>query len=338
MSATLNPAPRVAVVIPYFQRSPGLLRACVESALRQQVAAELQVIVVDDASPLPAREELAELLASEPRIRLIEQANAGPGAARNRGLDALGAETDIVAFIDSDDAWEPGYLAAALCAFEAGCEMFFANSRRYGQPDTRFEWSAKSRYQLRGAEHEPLAAAGVHAYRGDFFDFAVHRSGIISTSTLAYSYRKHPGLRFNTALFNGQDRYFKLELSSVAARVGFGTAVGATEGQGVNIFDSSGWGSEKGLKLLNSYIGLAKLILASLPLDAPQRRHVQGQLAASRLDLVSSVLHLLRQKKRVDWALLGRTLRADPTSLALLPANLWRIVARRGRAQQGEQT
>lgn len=332
MVASTSACPKVAVVIPYFQRKLGLLSACVASILAQEADAVLQIVVIDDCSPLPARQELASLV-DDTRVHVLLQANAGPGAARNRGIEMVDADTELVAFLDSDDCWEPGFLDAALKAFNAGCDMFFGNSRRFGQDKTRFEWSAGARHQLRSAEHRCIdARRQVYVYEGDFFDFAVHRSGIISTSTLIYRYAALPALRFNTALFNGQDRYFKLQLAQRSARVGFCTAVGATEGQGVNIFDSSGWGSEKGLRLLYNYIRLAKLILRSLPLKPAQRRHVRAQLAENRLAMTSTLLHLMRQGKPVDWAVLGRTLRDDPQSLLFLLPNILRVLSRRAAA------
>ncbi len=329
-----SPRPRLAVVIPYFQRQPGLLRACVQSVLAQQVDADLSVLVVDDSSPRPAAEELQGL--DDSRLHLIVQPNAGPGAARNRGIDAIDPGTQYIAFIDSDDVWEAGHLARLLRAFDAGCDMAFANSRRFGHADTRFEWGKGQRYQLRASEHEALGDE-VYAFRGDFFDFAVHRSAIISTSTLAYRFGTMPDLRFNTALFNGQDRFFKLQCSQHARRVGISMAVGATEGQGENIFDSSGWGSEKGLRLLHSYIQLPKLILATLPLTPPQRRHVQAQLEETRQSVLSTTLHLLRAGKRVDWRMLARTLRADPITLLILPRSLWRALRRRAEGRAKDQ-
>ncbi len=322
---------QLAVVIPYFQRQPGLLEACVRSVLAQQAAVELTVYVVDDQSPLPATEALQGL--EDPRLRVILQANAGPGAARNRGIEAVAPGTEFIAFVDSDDVWEAGHLQRLLRAFNAGCDMAFANSRRYDHSDSRFDWSPEQAFQLRTKEHEALGD-GVYAFRGDFFDFAVHRSAVISTSTLAYRYAAMPALRFNTALFNGQDRYFKLQCSQLARRVGFCTTVGATEGRGENIFDSSAWGSEKGLRLLYSYVRLPKLILASLRLTPAQRAHVQTQLSNSRQSLVSTTLHLLRAGKRVDWRMLGLTLRADPIILLLLPIYLLRALLKRGRSKE----
>ena len=315
---------KLAVVIPYFQRQPGLLYACVRSVLAQQGAAATQVIVVDDTSPHTGQQELAELLPRHPQLQLVLQANAGPGAARNRGLDLVAPDTEVVAFLDSDDTWHPHLLADALTAFtQPECDLFFANSNRYGAAQPRFEWKSRSGRQLLAGEHPALdESRGLHLFQGDFFDFAIHRSGIISTSTLAYRFARLPQLRFNTRLFNGQDRYFKLQLSKVARRAAFGTRVSASEGQGVNIFDSSQWGSEKGLTLLLSYIGLAKLIVDSLVLTAPQRRFVQSQLSASRRNFALTAVHLWRTHGRLPPQLWRRAWAADPATLGLFAPNL----------------
>ena len=42
-------------------------------------------------------------------VRLLTQANAGPGAARNRGIRE--AQGELLAFLDADDEWLPDYLA-----------------------------------------------------------------------------------------------------------------------------------------------------------------------------------------------------------------------------------
>lgn len=324
-------SPKVAVVIPYFQRQPGLLQACVRSVLAQQGVPPCRVIVVDDGSPLPAQQELAELLQAQATVRVVLQANAGPGAARNRGLDLVEPSTEIVAFLDSDDCWQPHFLADALTAFrQPECDLFFANSSRYGADKPRFEWESRSGRQLRADEHDVLdRARGLHLFSGDFFDFAIHRSGIISTSTLAYRFARLPQLRFSTQLFNGQDRYFKLQLSQAARRAAFGTRISATEGQGVNIFDSSQWGSEKGLTLLLSYIRLAKLILSQLALSAPQRRFVQRQLSATRRNFALTAVHLWRKQGRLPAQLWRKTWATDPATAWLFVPHLLAAAARK---------
>lgn len=85
-----------AVVIPAFNSSDTIVGAA-ESALSQRLAKE--VIVVDDGSsddtPTAARSM------TDPRVIVLEQSNAGPGAARNTGAEAATA-THIV-FLDADD-------------------------------------------------------------------------------------------------------------------------------------------------------------------------------------------------------------------------------------------
>ena len=311
---------RFAVIVPYYQREPGLLRRCVESIAEQRGVERVDTFVVDDSSPHPAGEELAGMKSRTGEITIIRQENSGPGSARNRGLEAVCTDTDYVAFIDSDDAWRPDFLATASTAFASGADVFFANTERINSVGTRFEWGQDENNFLAPERHETLDAARlVYAYRGDFFSSAVEKTGMISTSTLAYRFTKHTGLRFNTTLFNGQDRLFKLELSHAARKVAFTPRVLAFEGAGVNIFDNSQWGSPSSLRLLNSYINLAKTTRSTLPLSADQESTVIRQLNEVRLSFLASLLHLLRKRGRIDWQLVYSTIREDPRLLLQAP-------------------
>jgi glycosyltransferase involved in cell wall biosynthesis len=108
--------PRVSVVIPLFNKAASIL-AAVGSVLRQSYA-DFELIVVDDGSTDSSASILAGV--GDPRVRLIAQANAGPGAARNRGLGE--ARGEYVAFLDADDEWEPGFLELAVAALDGDPE------------------------------------------------------------------------------------------------------------------------------------------------------------------------------------------------------------------------
>ncbi len=75
-----------------------------------QSVSDFEVIVVDDGST----DSGADLVARypDPRFRLVRQANAGPAAARNRGIRE--ASGQYLAFLDGDDTWLPEYLETAL--------------------------------------------------------------------------------------------------------------------------------------------------------------------------------------------------------------------------------
>jgi glycosyltransferase involved in cell wall biosynthesis len=97
---------RVGLVVPVHGPAPWLAEA-LDSALGQEPAPD-RLVVVDDASSLPVSAPAgAELVRHERR--------AGPAAARESGRAALG-DCDVLALLDADDAWEPGFLAAHLAA------------------------------------------------------------------------------------------------------------------------------------------------------------------------------------------------------------------------------
>ncbi len=111
---------RISVVIPAFN-AEAFLPATLRSVLAQQ-GADIEVIVVDDGSS----DGTSALVAKDfPTVRLVRQHNAGVSAARNRGVrEAL---HEWVAFVDADDIWLPGKLAAqvALLNEHPGCRLCY---------------------------------------------------------------------------------------------------------------------------------------------------------------------------------------------------------------------
>lgn len=97
----------LSVVIPSYNRA-SYLKEAVDSVLRQNPR-PLEVIVVDDGST----DETAEVLKSfGSSIIAIRQARMGVSAARNTGI--RNARGRWIAFLDSDDLWLPGKLAAQM--------------------------------------------------------------------------------------------------------------------------------------------------------------------------------------------------------------------------------
>jgi glycosyltransferase involved in cell wall biosynthesis len=101
--------PTVCVIIAVYNGAR-FVAAAIESVFAQTLQ-PAQVIVVDDGST----DDSADVVRSCPyadRITLVQQANAGQSAARNAGLELVTSE--FVAFLDQDDLWYPGHLAALV--------------------------------------------------------------------------------------------------------------------------------------------------------------------------------------------------------------------------------
>src|SRR3954447_13927015 len=124
--------PAVSVVVPYFAQ-PRYLVECVSSVLHQSFE-QLEVIVVDDASPgQTAAQLLTALVKSDERVRIVRHpANQGLGAARNTGFRAALAE--YVVPVDADDVLDPEFVkrTVAVLRKDSDVDCVFTDLRVFG--------------------------------------------------------------------------------------------------------------------------------------------------------------------------------------------------------------
>lgn len=99
--------PKVSVIVPVYNASQ-YLGACINSILSQKDN-NYELIIVNDGSSDNSLEIAKKFELFDPRIRVIDQPNAGAGAARNTGID--NAEGQWILFVDADDWIEPHALA-----------------------------------------------------------------------------------------------------------------------------------------------------------------------------------------------------------------------------------
>lgn len=103
----ISVAPLVSVIIPAYNAEAYVLDAI--RSVQAQDYTPLEIVVVDDGS----RDRTVELVrAAVPEVRIVSQPNAGVAAARNTGLRE--ARGDFICFLDADDGWFPGKLAAQV--------------------------------------------------------------------------------------------------------------------------------------------------------------------------------------------------------------------------------
>ena len=137
--------PSVSVVMPAYNVAPYIGEA-IRSALAQ-THTDLELIVVDDGSKDETANIVREFAHSDKRVHLVQQPNRGLAGARNTALRA--ATGDYLALLDSDDVWEPEFLAEQLAILEARPEVdivtgngWYLDGPKHGQlarpyPDAR---------------------------------------------------------------------------------------------------------------------------------------------------------------------------------------------------------
>lgn len=106
---------KLSIIIPVYN-CENYLEQCIESVLSQTLK-EIEIICVNDGSTDQSVNCIQKFISLDKRIRLLQQENQGPGAARNLALkDAKGK---YVAFLDADDYYlDKTALELMVCACE----------------------------------------------------------------------------------------------------------------------------------------------------------------------------------------------------------------------------
>jgi|688.fasta_scaffold21096_6 glycosyltransferase involved in cell wall biosynthesis len=109
----------VSVIMPTFNRA-----FCLSEAIQSVISQEnvnWELIIIDDGSN-DNTQEILESYQNDPRIRVIQhKSNLGASIARNRGLEL--AHGDLIAYLDSDNLYFPGFLKSAKKALESNPEV-----------------------------------------------------------------------------------------------------------------------------------------------------------------------------------------------------------------------
>jgi succinoglycan biosynthesis protein ExoW len=306
-------AMKCSVIIPYYQREPGILRRALKSVFAQSHA-DFDVIVVDDSSPLPVEAETeAFALEERARIAVIKQPNAGPGGARNMGLDHVPADSACVAFLDSDDEWMPDHLknaAASLSLFDADC--YWASIK--GGEEFYYHFGISELADIttvnRLCDDPPVVEvpdlAGVMLRNWSF----LHLSSMVIGESL---FRK---TRFEAALrLAAEDVLFFYDCLRGARRVVLGDSIGAVRGEGLNIFHGVDNDSPLFLKQqFNTWVALDQLE-NRFSHQAEDRASIAAYKQNARRQALWGQARLLRRRKAPQLGLLAEWAWRDPQIL-----------------------
>ena len=170
--------PLLSIIVPAFDVEK-FLGECLDS-LQTQSLRDIEIIVIDDGSPDKIAAITKRHAKSDPRVRLIRQANQGVSAARNAGIEA--SRGRYLTFVDPDDiVLTDGFRDAVQSLEASGADWAVLPYRQFDRAGNRDipPWVAEIFAQgLRTVKPGEVPAITVHTnvaakvYRREFWDRA----------------------------------------------------------------------------------------------------------------------------------------------------------------------
>jgi cellulose synthase/poly-beta-1,6-N-acetylglucosamine synthase-like glycosyltransferase len=201
---------RFSVVIAAYQAAD-TVAAAIGSVLAQ-TCDDFEVIVVDDGSSDETAKIAESIAAKDSRVQVHRQANGGPSAARNRGIDAGTGE--YVSMLDSDDLWLPDYLheMGRALDLDSGVGFAYTEAWAFDELSGRFlKTTAMAR------QHPPTQTLAHERFLSEL----IQRNFVYNAVTVRRAVLQEVG-GYDTAMTHGEDYELWLRIANSgynAARV-----------------------------------------------------------------------------------------------------------------------
>ena len=272
----------ITVVIPLYNKAD-----CIATALDSvlvQTYQDFEVIVVDDGS----RDGGAVVVEryTDPRIRLIRQANAGVSAARNRGIEE--AKGEYVAFLDADDEWMPEFLAEIVAL-----QQEFPNCKAQATTYVQCQNGEKKNIIL-----NKLPFSSEHGVLTNYFEVATHSNPPIWTGAVCIERALLQELGgFPLGIKSGEDL---LTWARIATRTNWTYSL-----KPYAIFNMEGYNKNERPKRIPADIDVVGNELKQLWKQNPQTKGLKHYIAHWHKMRSSIYLRLGMRKKSIREALIG---------------------------------
>ena len=318
------------IIIPYYQRESGILLRALNSIFAQTFT-DYRIVIVDDGSPCSADIDIGSLTAEQQeKIHLIKQANTGQAGARNAALDACTEGVRMVAFLDSDDLWNPDHLERAVKVFNnAEIDFYWASVERdpaftenYDRPSEVIPSDLQR--PLTGVDDVFEVTSLQKVLCGQWFRH-MHLSSTVISGYLASK------VRFDRDLEVSEDFDFLRRCSLVARRCASTDSAGVRRAYGDNI-----WQGAQATDFLYAVEKYRMMMMLKEMKHAPQLDPSDLELLDLRIQSCRerfywSQAHRLKGRMGPHWRIWGNWIMSDPKLLGLVASLLFKVNKNGGR-------
>lgn len=128
-------SPKISVIIPLYNKE-SVIQQSLQTIINTSYK-DFEIVIVDDGSTDDSLAQVKDFVDfhKSNNIRIIEQKNAGPGAARNTGV--RNAKGDWIVFLDADDELLPDALDIFAKTVEENPEIDLADFNKYNRFGTQ---------------------------------------------------------------------------------------------------------------------------------------------------------------------------------------------------------
>ncbi|MBR2529102.1 MAG: glycosyltransferase family 2 protein [Blautia sp.] len=200
----------ISIVMPVYNAEK-YLRTSIGSVLKQSYP-DFELIAVNDGSTDQSFQILKDCSEEDKRVRVIDQANAGPSKARNAGIDA--ARGEWLYFMDADDWIEQDMLESVLRDSAGADVVIFGREKHIEGRHPRRGKAVLIPETVSSDQEMGVFLTGLlkKAYKDCYFNYIWNR--LISVSVI-----RQNKIRFDETIKLGEDFLFNTQLLKATPRI-----------------------------------------------------------------------------------------------------------------------